>query len=571
MLARSRPSSSSPILFLKVGGGILCLVAFLVACRDGDGAAEGVRFLDVTKAAGVDFEHFQKHRSSLLPEDVGSGAGWGDYDNDGDDDLFLVNFSSGLISGEKVRTDRLFRNDGNFRFTDVTKVARVGTADWNTGCLWFDYDGDGFVDLFVSHFNGLRVYRNQGDSTFRNVSKKTKVDLYRRFLMGLCAADYDLDGDLDLYACGYVDFDRTAAMNRPIVAGRPASWTNPVSHPAVPNLLLRNDNGIFVDVASEAGVADEAGKSMQAVFCDFNNDRFPDLYVGNDISTPDSLFVNQGDGTFRNDAGLAGVMDYRAGMGIAVGDLYNDGWPDLLVTHWVAEDNALWKNVSSLSEDRSRIVFEDVAPKLGLTPTSSPLVGWGCGLYDLDNDGYRDLFVVNGSTIEDELTKEVLTQPKLLPQLATVHRWTPEKKRFVDVSERAGDFFSHHGVARAASFSDIDQDGRLDVLVTYNGDRPILLRNESNRSGHWLQVKIEGTGGNRNGIGSVIKLKTNGSLHTETILCGTSYLGNDSAIAHFGLGREEIIEWVEVRFPLGGIQKRANVSVDQRIVIKEKE
>jgi hypothetical protein len=550
---------------------MLCLMVFLVACRDGAGSEDGFRFRDVTKASGVDFEHFQKHRNSLLPEDVGSGAGWGDYDNDGDDDLFLVNFSGGLVEGQKVRTDRLFRNEGDFRFTDVTKESGVGSADWNTGCLWLDYDGDGFVDLFVSHFEGLRLYRNQGDGTFRDVSKDTKVDLYRRFLMGLCAADYDLDGDLDLYACGYVDFDREAAMNRPIVAGRPASWTNPVSHSSVPNLLLRNDGGIFVDVASEAGVADDAGKSMQAVFCDFNNDRFPDLYVGNDISTPDSLFLNQGDGTFKNEAGLAGVLDYRAGMGIAVGDLFGDGWLDLLVTHWVAEDNALWKNVSSLSEDRSQIIFEDVAPQLGLTPTPSPLVGWGCGLYDLDNDGFRDLFVVNGSTIEDELTEEVLTQPKLLPQSASAHRWDPEYKRFVDVSERSGDFFSHHGVARAASFSDIDQDGRMDVVVTYNGDRPILLRNESNRSGHWLQVKIEGLAGNRNGIGSQVRLKTKESVFTETILCGTSYLGNDSAIAHFGLGREEAIEWVEVRFPLGGIQKKVNVMVDQRMTIKEKE
>ena len=549
--------------------GVFILMLSLASCRRGAEGGQGIRFQDLTEASGIDFQHFQKKRNSLLLEDVGSGAAWGDYDADGDEDLFLVNFSCGLVDGKKVQTDRLFRNDGGFRFTDVTEESGVGSADWNTGCLWLDYDGDGFVDLFVSHFEGLRLYRNHGGKTFSDVSKETNLDLHRGFLMGLCAADYDLDGDVDLYACGYVNFDREAAKNRPMVAGRPASWTNPVSHPAISNLLLRNDEGVFVNVAEEAGVADESGKSMQAVFCDFNNDRFPDLYVGNDISTPDSLFVNQGDGTFRNEAGMAGVLDFRAGMGIAIGDFSRDGLMDLFVTHWVAEDNALWENVTTQSSGRQGVVFEDVAPRLGLTPKPSALVGWGCGLYDLDNDGYRDLFVVNGSTIEDELTEEVLSDPKLLPQKASVRRWVQEEKRFVEVSDAAGPFFSHLGVARSASFADVDRDGRMDVVVTYNGGQPIILRNESNQDGHWLQVKVIGAGENRNGIGARVRVKTKESVFDEMILCGTSYLGNDSPIAHFGLGDQSVIEWVEVLFPRGGSQKSVDVLVNQRITITE--
>ena len=558
-----QPAAAFTHLIRTIRSVFLCF--FLVACGGSDGGK--IRFEDRTLASGIDFPPDTTTRLSLLPEDVGSGAAWGDYDNDGDDDLFLIRFTGGFLSRERSGSNELFRNDGDFKFTKVTGEAGLVSRDWNLGGLWFDYDGDGWIDLAVSHFEGLRLYHNKGDGSFEDLTAELGLESYRRFFMGLCAADYDLDGDLDLFACGYVDFDRERSKSRPVVGGRPASWTNPVSWPAVPNLLLRNEGDEFVDVTEAAGGANEKGKSMQAVFGDFNNDSWPDLFVGNDVGTADALFINQGDGRFEDQAGKAGVLDYRAGMGIAVADHFHRGWLDLMVTHWVAEDHAMWKNVTE-SVDGKQVVFEDVAPALGLTPKPSAEVGWGCGLFDLDNDGFGDFFVVNGSTIEDELTVEVLSEPKLLPQTASVFWWDQELGEFVDASNTAGPFFSLHAVARGASFADVNQDGGMDVVVTYNRGGVKLLRNESPR-GHWLQVRARGLGKNPNAVGATIQVRAGGVLYSEEIRCGSSYLGNDSLVAHFGLGEASTVDWVEVTFPGGKKTRVSAVDVDQRIEVQE--
>ena len=531
-----------------------------------------IRFTDRTRKSGIRFDHFNDLRNSLLPEDIGSGAGWGDYDNDGDEDLFLVNFSGGLLSDKNPRTpysgNRLFRNDGDATFSDVTQSAGLMQEDWNTGCLWFDYDGDGRLDLAVSHFTGIRLYRNHSSGRFVDVTAQAGLEKIEKFLMGMCAADYDRDGDLDLYVCGYVKFDLQAAADRPLVAGRPASWTNPVSFPAESNLLLQNNNGAFLNVSEQAGVADPTGKSMQAVFCDLNNDGFPDLYVANDVSTDDSLFINRGNGQFENVAGLAGVMDYRAGMGIAVADIWHRGWLDLLVTHWVAEDHALWQNISGQFQNPKSPLFDDVAPEFGLAPKPSALVGWGCGLFDFNNDGYTDLLLVNGSTIEDELTEEVLREPKLIPQASTVYSWSPLRNQFVELGHRAGAYFKRRLVGRAAAFCDYDQDGRVDVVIIHNGGPAVLLRNES-PAGHWLQVQASGLEKNRFAVGARVRIKAGSRIQMREILCGCSYLGNNSLIAHFGLGAHERVDWVEVQFPGGKTIRRTDVKSNQRIVISE--
>ena len=288
--------------------------------------------------AGIQFKHFNSRRDSLIPEDVGSGLGWADYDNDGDEDLYFVNFAGPfLMDPAKLKSrpgNQLYRNDGNGKFTEVTKAAGVGHVGWDYGCLWLDVDNDGYLDLAVTHYHGAILYRNRGDGTFEEKTEASGLGAIDQFLLGMTAGDYDQDGDLDLFLCGYVHFDREKARNRPLVAGRPAVWTNPVSYDPLPSILLQNDGtGVFSDVTKKAGVANSAGKSMQALFCDFNNDNWPDLYIANDVGTADAMYQNNGDGTFKDISALSGTYDRRASMGIAVGDVWHEGHGWICLQH----------------------------------------------------------------------------------------------------------------------------------------------------------------------------------------------------------------------------------------------
>jgi hypothetical protein len=534
-----------------------------------------IRFEDVARAAGIDFVPFNAQRHSLLPEDVGSGCGWGDFDNDGDEDLFLVNFAGRLLEiPETIRQrpgNRLYRNDGGGRFTDVTQGAGLAIAGWHNACLWLDYDGDGWLDLAVSHFEGVLLFRNRGKGSFEDVTHASGLSSLGRYFMGLCAADYDRDGDLDLYVCGYVKFSRERAAQRPMVAGRPAVWTNPVSFDAEENVLLQNNgDGTFTDTTAAAGVADPKGKSMMAVFADFDNDGWPDLYVANDVSTPDALFHNRQDGTFQEISELAGTHDRRASMGLAVADTQHRGWLDLFATHWVAEDHALWRNITGQVRGQVPIAFDDATPAVGLIGKPTPHVAWGCGLHDFDNDGWPDLLLVNGSTIEDELTRDVLTDPKLLPQVIELFRWDPLRRQFAHLPREAGAPFAHHSVHRGAAFADFDQDGRVDVAVTRLNEPALLLRNRS-PAANWLQVRAAGSGKNRFAIGARVHVRASGNTQTREILCGSSYLGNDSFIQHFGLGSTPAAEWVEVRFPSGATLRQTNVRANQVVTFEETE
>ena len=550
------------------------VVLSFTACQQGGQSDQPIVFEDVTAKSGIDFSHFNANRHSLLPEDVGSGLAFGDYDNDGDEDLYIVNFAGRLLTPREDLLqrpgNRLYRNNGDGTFSDVSSVSGVGVSGWNNACVWLDYDGDGWLDLAVSHYEGILLFQNQQNGAFKDVTVQTGLSSVRRYCMGMTAADYDRDGDLDLYVCGYIQFDREKAKNRPMVAGRPAVWTNPVSRSAAENVLLQNNgDGTFSNQTEVAGVADPIGKSMMAVFSDFNNDSWPDIYVGNDVSTPDALFLNLQNGSFTNVAGFAGTLDYRASMGIAVADFWGRGWLDLFTTHWVAEDHALWKNISAELEGTSPVAFEDLTPQIGLLPKPTALVGWGCGLYDLDNDGHLDLFLVNGSTIEDELTRDVLINPKLLPQTAQVFRWDPQVEKFVDLGPEAGSFFEEHHVSRGTSFADYDRDGRMDVAINQHNGRAQILRNIGASGSHWLRVKAVGAGKNRFAVGGRVRVHANGQTQMREILCGSGYLGSDSLISHFGLGSSRTAAWVEVQYPSGVVRRKTNVTTDKLLVIEE--
>jgi hypothetical protein len=549
---------------------LLCAVV-LAGCSRGPNSP--ITFEDDAARAGVAFVHFNTNRHSLIPEDVGSGCAWGDFDNDGDEDLYLVNFAGRLLTPpEQLRRrpgNKLYRNDGHGKFTDVTAQAGADNAGWNNACLWFDYDGDGWLDLAVSHYEGVMLFRNTGQGAFEDATARAGLGALRRYFMGLCAADYDKDGDLDLYLCGYVKFSREKAAQRPLVAGRPAVWTNPVSYEAEPNTLLRNNgDGTFSDVTDHAGVANPKGKSMMALFADFDNDGWPDLYVANDVSTADALFHNQRDGAFKEVSELAGTHDVRASMGLAVADVWHRGWLDLFATHWVAEDHALWKNVTPQFQGKAPLAFDDVSPACGLVGKPTAHVGWGCGLHDFDNDGWLDLMLVNGSTIEDELTKDVLTNPKLLPQVIELFRWDPAAQRLTQLHGEAGEVFTHHAVHRGAAFADYDQDGRLDAAILRLNEPALLLRNTS-RAGHWLRVKAVGAGKNKFAVGARVRVHAGGRTQMREVLCGSSYLGNDGFIQHFGLGGATQADWVEVTFPGGATRRQERVAANQLVTLAE--
>ncbi len=536
----------------------------------------GPSFAEIHEQAGISFLHFNgSPRSSLLPEDVGSGIGWADYDSDGDEDLYLVNFAGPFLADSSQLQDRpgnrLYRNEGDGQFTDVTASAGVGHVGHDYACLWFDYDNDARIDLAITHYDGITLYRNQGNGTFRDVTASAGLDGIHRFLLGMTAGDIDRDGDLDLYLCGYVTFSRDRARHRPIVAGRPAVWTNPVSYTAEPNILLRNEgDGTFVDITDAAGVANRTGKSMQALFCDFDNDGWPDLFVGNDVATPDALFHNLGDGTFADVTLDSGLFDPRATMGIAVGDLWHRGSMDAVTTHWVAEDHALWKNRSVDFRDREiPIAFDDMGPAVGLVACKpSPYVGWGVAFRDFDNDGQLDIMIANGSTIEDELTLDVLVEPKLIPQRSQL-LWNNRQQQFVDLGPAAGEFFGKELVCRGLAVCDFDQDGGLDAAVITLGGPVALLRNTTASRGHWLQVRLRGTNSNRFGIGARVSLQSGPLVQHAQVVSGSSYLSSDTLTCHFGLGPRKTVDSLQVTWPSGQVTQRSQLSADQIITITE--
>ncbi len=534
----------------------------------GGAATAEIRFEEGAAAAGLRFSHFGASRAALLPEDNGSGLAFGDYDNDGDDDLYVVNLAGPVLTARSQlratrEPGRLFRNRGDGTFEDVTQSSGLRHVGWGMGAVWVDADDDGWLDLLITGLDEVRLFRNSGAGGFSDVSVDSGLGELPCFATGSAVADYDGDGDLDLYVPCYVDFPWEQARNRPLVGGRPATMTTPASYPAQPNLLFRNDgSGRFDDVATAAGVADPLGRGLQALFADFDDDGLPDLYLANDQSF-DRLFHNRGDGTFADVSIEAGTRDPRAGMGVALGDYDADGRDDLFLTHWVGEQNALYRNQSA----DGLVLFEDTAYQQGLAPVDPSWVGWGTGLFDFDLDGDLDLFVVNGSTIEDEWTLEVLSDPKMIPQPLRVYEHRSDG--FADVSAEAGPIMEELFVGRGAAFADVDRDGLVDVAVSVHGGSPLLLGNRSERRGHWLAVRLEGRSPNRFAVGARVIVHTEARRVSRRHLVGESYLSDNSAELHFGLGPEAIVSDVEVVWPNGARTHFGKVPVDGTVLMRE--
>ncbi len=529
--------------------------------------APAPRLVDVTDTAGLGgFKNFAGERSSQLPEDMGCGAAWGDFDNDGDDDLFLVSAGGALtLPRSEWLPSRLYENLGDGRFEQVEDFPELKIA--GMGAAWGDADGDGWLDLAVTGYRSLLFFRNREGRLERDPS----LPELEGYWSGVSWADFDHDRDLDLYVSGYVRYVEEAGDERRVTEqyGAAVPYTlNPASFEPERNLLFENrgagDDGAirFREVAVELGVSNPEGRSLGALWHDFDDDGWLDLYIANDISD-NALYLNRQD-TFE-DAGLrAWVADYRGAMGIAAGDWNRDGDDDLFITHWIAQENALYDSrLADLRRARAdggaggdggkttappvQLNFSDMAVPLGLGQIALHFVGWGTAFADFDGDGWLDLVVANGSTIEDDRI------PKGLKPQQDFFLWNQRGEFFHDLAP-LDEVLGSPSVSRGLALSDYDRDGDLDLLVVRLGEGVKLLRNDM-QQGHWLELRLKSRvapAGEPRGFGDGATVVARvGDVELRRSVTGASYLSQSTRTVHFGLGAAARVDRLEVRW-LGG-------------------
>ena len=533
-----------------------------------DNHATAIQFVDVTAEAGINFRHINGAEGAYhLPETLGAGGAFFDADTDGNLDIYLVN--SGYWK-ESSTTDEalsaLYRNNGDGTFTDITATAGVGNrGNYGQGAACADYDNDGDVDLYVTNFGINRLYRNNGDATFTDVTTHAGVG-DPAWSSSACFLDYNRDGHPDLFVVNYLVYSVDIPY-RPCGEDGIQTYCHPSLFEGAPDTLYRNNgDGTFTEVSEEAGVAAIGGlfhgKGLGVVSADFNNDGIPDLYVAND-DTRNDFFYNNGDGTFSEISLLAGCAYSfngvaQAGMGVATDDYNGDGWLDIFVTNLSYETNALYRNNGDGT-------FTDVIYEAHLGKESYLFVGFGTGFLDADNDGWRDIFIGNGhiiDTIED--THDILTYR----QRDQIFR-NQGDGTFQEVSASAGDYFQSAVVSRGALFGDYDNDGDVDMLVTQSNGPVTLLRNETGTQHNWVRIKTVGVISNRDGIGTRVIVTTGGHTQIQEINRAASYLSSHDGRLHFGLGTHTVIDRLEVRWQSGVVQAYRNLPVNREHVISE--
>lgn len=516
-------------------------------------------FTDVTVAAGLDsFRSFAGERTSQLPEDMGSGAAWGDFDGDGDDDLFLVSQGGplGTLAAERERS-RLYENLGDGRFAEVENFP--DTRIHGMAASWGDHDGDGDLDLVVTGYDVLRLFRNDSGTFARDPALEERAGYWA----GASWSDFDLDGDLDLYVCGYVRYveDPEGAQSFTQQYSRAVPYTlNPASFEPERNLLFRNTGrGRFEEVAEEFGVANPEGRSLGALWHDLDADGRPDLYVANDISD-NALFLNRGD-RFENVSHAAWVADYRGAMGLAAGDWNRDGDDDLFVTHWVAQENALYDSMLVDFRDGGKegLHFMDVADQRGVGQIALQVVGWGTQFVDFDSDGWLDLVVANGSTFETE------DQPRRLRAQRSFLFWSRRGESFHDLAPLIP-AMAEPRVSRGLAVSDYDGDGDVDLLFVDRDGGARLLRNDTPQ-GNRIALELQRPGGSPIAGTQVVAILGSGPVRRTPD--STSYLSQSSRTLHLGLGDAPRVEMLEVRWLDGETQRFEAIDANARYELTE--
>ncbi len=542
----------------------------LASCAVNPSIAETtLRFTDQTQQAGIHFKHTNgASEEKYLPETMGSGGLFFDYNNDGHLDIYLVN--SGTL-GPDSQLDRhpdhmnvLYRNKGDGTFVDATAKAGLQQNDgYGMGCLAADYDNDGDTDLYLTNFGRNQLYRNNGDGTFTDVTSNAGVG-DGNWGVSASFGDFNLDGHLDLYVANYLDY-RLESAHACFLEGVHI-YCGPHEYPGARDTLYRNNgDGTFTDVTTRAGVHN-TGKGLGVLFTDYNNDGYPDIFVAND-AVPDFLYRNNRDGTFTDVAITAGVAYNSEGratasMGIASGDYDNDGVQDLFVTNFSLEINSLFRNDND--GFYTMTTFE-----AGLADPSFSKLGFGTQFLDADNDGTLELFVANGHVWDNvsEIT------PSLSYRQQCQIFGNTETGQFRDLSETAGRFFKRSIVARGVAVGDYNNDGAADILVTCCDEPPILLRNDSPVH-DYVKIRLIGTQGNRDGIGAKVWVHTDEVTQFREVTCGGSYASGSEQTLLFGIGAHRTLQSIEVKWQNGHTQTLnftdAGSPVNQTIYITEK-
>ncbi len=535
--------------------------------RDEDARA---RFIDVAPRAGVALSHLEGPAQQLdIRPTMGPGAAWGDVDGDGFVDLYVV--QGGGREGSVAPRNRLYKNDGDGTFTDVTDASGTGDRGAGMGALFCDLDSDGDLDLYVANYGKDVLYWNDGAGVFTRAGDDVIPDL-DLWSAGVAASDYDGDGDLDLYVTSYLDYDESKMP--PADEIERYSREDPVAmlpfaFPGQRNVFLRNDvreDGarVFTDVTEDLGLLDVQGRGMQAIFWDFDQDGDDDLYVANDVSF-NVLYRNEGDGTFRDVTFLVGLDDPRGGMGLAVGDVDRDGDEDLFLTNWQLEANALYRNnlINRAGRKLHTGTFADHTVQARLGPAGIGVTSWGCELFDADNDGDLDLFVANGYTSPDyESTGICVGQPN--------HFFVNDGRgRFRAAFDEAGVASAEALPSRGAVACDYDQDGRLDLFVTANNSRAQLLRNRGATRGNWLVLRLRGANGNTHAIGARVEARCGERRFVATLRAGTGYLTGNPPELHLGLGECAAVDELTVHWPSGEVSTYADVAADRVVTLRE--
>jgi len=548
------------------------------APAEAEKAPFGVHFVNVAKESGLKAATVfgGEHKNKYLLETTGCGVAFYDFDNDGWLDIFLVNGTrlEGFPSGQ-TPTNRLFKNNRDGTFTDVTAKAGLLRFGWGQGVCIGDYDNDGYEDLFVAYFGKNVLYHNNGDGTFTDVTEKAGVaGGGKRWNSGCAFVDYDRDGKLDLFVANYIDLDLATA---PVPESGPCLYKGVMVACGPPglnggkNILFHNNgDGTFTDVSQSSGILQANGTYGLGVLTgDFDNDGWPDIYVAND-SAPSALYQNQKNGKFQDialEAGCALSADGKpqAGMGVSAGDYDLDGNLDIVKTNFAGDTPSLYHNLGGAA-------FEDATFPAGLGKHTQYL-GWGCGFFDFDNDGWPDILICNGHVypeVEQLRTEAGYAQRKLLYR-------NLRNGKFEDISEAVGPGISAPSASRGCAFGDFDNDGDLDFVVNCVNDAPQLIRCDSSLKNNWIKVRTIGTKSNRTGIGARLRCvvqmpgETKPHQQIDEVRSGGSYFSQNDLRIHFGLGSAQKVDLLEIRWPSGTVDALKDVTVNRLVYVKEGE